>query len=141
MQVLRENFAFYQDRDEDRWPRDNGSGSGKMKHHIILMLEATQLKNSYLIWEYNIASEYNDVPEKNIADALQAVPIAGVRDYLKGAGWVQRSWEDLGQASLTEILLVGTGCISVMFFKPDGMPDRQVVYDLRVKKNDYKEEL
>jgi len=117
-----------------------------MKHHVILLQESLILTGIYLSTEYNKTASDNDIPDPDLADSFAKFTLKEIRDELRKVGFVevfstiQQADEvgriidvSIGAVSIIEMLLAGTGAITIFWFKQSGLPLRQTVYDLRMK--------
>lgn len=108
-----------------------------MKIHVVIMQESLfgmLSGNVYEIEEWNFTpKDENETPyffgvDKHHTKLMKNEFI----DELAKDGYIKRSWENLGQASLTEIVLAKTGVIAIFFFDTVGIPKGQLEYTLTI---------
>lgn len=115
-----------------------------MKHHVILLQESTMLKGSYLVSEYNKTEPDNEIPDIGLSSDLQKLTIKETRDHIRRLGFlevystIQQPDESgnivnvpIGQVTMIEMVLAGTGCISILFYNTAGLPVNGIIYDIR----------
>ena len=116
-----------------------------MKHHVLLIQESALLTGTYLATEYNKTEPDNDIPEPGLAEDFAKFTLKEIRDELRKVGFlevyntIQQPDESgkivnvpIGQVSFLEMLLAGTAIVTIFWFKLNGLPIRQTVYDLRM---------
>jgi len=119
-----------------------------MKHHVILLQESLILTGTYLSTEYNKTTPDNEIPDQDLGDSFSGFSLREIHDELRKIGFlkvydsIQVSDESgritevkIGNVSMVEMLLAGTATITIFWFKTNGLPERQTVYDLRVKED------
>lgn len=121
-----------------------------MKHHVILLTDSLAIPGTYITEEWNIgAAEENQVLFSWLAEHLKKSTLLEIREYLGSNGFIKREFcppnnpdsiscdpellkEIGGSASLVEIVLAGTAIISMFFFKSNGLPKYQKVFELQL---------
>lgn len=132
-----------------------------MKHHVILLTDSIHIPGSFITEEWNTgSSEDNEIPaaflsscglESRLDVALdyKKFSLSEIRERLSVYGFVKREFcppnnpdsipcdpellkEIGGSASLVEIVLAGTAIISMFFFKANGLPKYQKVFELQL---------
>lgn len=134
---------------------------GKVKHHVVLLTDSIHIPGSYITEEWNLGSaEDNDIPRAflasapweyslDISDNYKKLSLPEVREILSSQGFIKREFcppnnpdsipsdpELLkaigGSASLVEIVLSGAAIITLFFFKANGLPKYQKVFELQI---------
>lgn len=121
-----------------------------MKHHVILLVDSIQIPGSYITEEWNAASiDENGIPYQHLNVELHKLTFLEVREYLGSECFIKREFcpppnpdsiscdpellkEIGGSASLVEIVLSGTALITLFFFKTNGLPKYQKVFELQI---------
>lgn len=121
-----------------------------MKHHVVLLTDSIHIPGSYITEEYNVGSaDENIIIEPRLADDLKKLTLPEIKEHLYKISFVKREFvppnnpdsipcdpellrEIGGSASLVEIVLAGTAIISMFFFKANGLPKYQKVFELQL---------
>ena len=121
-----------------------------MKHHVILLTDSLAIPGSYITEEWNIGcANDNEIIYSNLANDWHTFTFTEVRERLSLESFVKREFcppnnpdsipsdpellkEIGGSASLVEIVLAGTAIISMFFFKANGLPKYQKVFELQL---------
>lgn len=124
-----------------------------MKHHVVLLTDSLAIPGTYITEEWNIGnSNDNEIPFPSISGdwgAWQKLTMQELKDDLCHFGFIKREFcppanpdsipcdpellnEIGGSASLVEIVLAGTAIISMFFFKANGLPKYQKVFELQL---------
>lgn len=121
-----------------------------MKHHVILLIDSIHIPGSYITEEWNLGSDKdNEIPVPGIAESFYNDSLNNVRAFLAHESFVKREFcppanpdsipsdpellkEIGGSASLVEIALSGAAIITMFFFKANGLPKYQKVFELQI---------
>jgi len=121
-----------------------------MKHHVILLTDSLAIPGSYITEEWNIGSANdNEIIYSNLVNDWYASTLSEIRERLSLESFIKREFcppsnpdsipcdpellkEIGGSASLVEIVLAGTAIISMFFFKANGLPKYQKVFELQL---------
>jgi len=129
-----------------------------MKHHVILLTDSLVIPGSYITEEWNNGNDKdNEIPFQDLVENINKETLEEVKASLSFFAFVKREFcppatpeaiaagigrpiisdEELlktigGSASLVEIVLAGTAIISMFFFKANGLPKYQKVFELQL---------
>jgi hypothetical protein len=124
------------------------SGDLKVKHHVILLTDSLAIPETFITEEYNAgSSDDNEIPFPVLSELWRKLSLREIKEQLSIEGFIKREFcpltenveldpdlvkEISGSASLVEIVLTGTAIISMFFFKANGLPKYQKVFELQL---------
>jgi hypothetical protein len=143
MQRLQPAFENHKTRHDNYKPTKKGEA---MKHHVYLVTENLQLPGTYLTEEYNVDSDDdNDVLYRGLTEDFKKLTLKETREQLAALSFIKREFvpanpgvdpevlkEVGGATSFLEMVFAGTAVVSLFFFKFNGLPMYQKVYNLEL---------